>query len=283
MLEQVATETLQEKVYRTIKDSIIRNDLLPGQRLSIDELARDLGVSPTPVREALTRLSADGLVERARNKTALVAKITVEDVHQVYEVRRLLEPYAASLAAKELPSDYNLEERLYRVKQEAEEIQGILTATSTSLTSSQYETYLGIDLQLQEVILETLGNTLLGKVLSSVGNHSMRIRSFAEASAGPSRGEVLHNINGEHLMIIEALLGRDPERSQEVVKQHLDNAEERTLQALKDGKEFPSKLSSGGGNERRKKIQPMGVSKSLTNFDEAAGGEEDWKQGKEEV
>jgi len=64
MLEQIATETLQEKVYGVIKDSITRNDLLPGQRLSIDELSRKLGVSPTPVREALTRLVSDGLAER---------------------------------------------------------------------------------------------------------------------------------------------------------------------------------------------------------------------------
>jgi DNA-binding GntR family transcriptional regulator len=211
----------------------MRNDLLPGHPLSIDELSRKLGVSPTPVREALTRLMSDGLVERTRNKTALVAKITIEDVHQVYEVRKLLEPYAASLAVKKLPSDYNLEERLYRVKEVVERIQEILSTTSTSLTSSQYEEYLRIDLQLHEIMLETLGDTLLAKVFSLVGNHSLRIRSFAEATVGPSRGEVLHNINGEHLAIIEALLGRDPEKAQKVVKQHLDDAGERTLQAVR--------------------------------------------------
>jgi len=232
MLEQVATETLQEKAYRAIKDSIMRNDLLPGQPLAIDELARDLGVSPTPVREALTRLSADGLVECGRNKTALVAKITAGDVHQVYEVRKLLEPYAVSLVAKKLSTDQKLEERLYEVKQVAEEIQEILATTATSLTSSQYEAYLGIDLRLHEVIQEALGDTLLGKVLSLVGNHSLRIRSFTEASAGPSKGKVLHNINGEHLAIIEALLGRDSEKAQETVQNHLKNAEAQTAQAI---------------------------------------------------
>jgi len=231
MLEQVTTETLQEKAYSAIRDSIIRNDLLPGQPLSIDELARDLGVSPTPVREALARLSADGLVERVRNRTALVAKITAEDVRQVYEVRKLLEPYAASLVAKRVSINPNLEESLRAIKEEAEEIQEMPAAT-VPLRSSQYEAYLEIDLRLQEVILEVLGNTLLRKVLSLVGNHSLRIRSFAEASAGPSRDEVLHNINGEHLVIIEALLSRDSERVQEGVGQHLNNAEDRTIQAI---------------------------------------------------
>jgi len=247
MLEQVATETLQEKVYTTIKDSITKNDLLPGQSLSIDELARDLGVSPTPVREALTRLSADGLVERARNKTALVAKITTEDVQQVYEVRKLLEPYAASLVAKKLSINPNLEESLCAIEEEAEEIQKILTTATKSLTSSQYEAYLKIDLRLQEVILEALGNTLLGNIFSLVGNHSLRIRSFAEAISGPSRGEVLRNINGEHLTIIEVLLGKDSRKVQKVVKQHLDNAEERTLRAVR-------KVSNEQGDRLHNKV-----------------------------
>ncbi len=233
MLEQIATETLQEKAYKGIRDSIIRNDLLPGHPLSIDELAKDLGVSPTPVREALTRLSADGLVERVRNRTALVARITAEDVRQVYDVRRLLEPYAASLVAKKLPLAYDLEERLRGVKQVVEKIQDILPTTTTSLTSSQREAYLGIDLQLHERMLETLGDTLLAKVFSLAGNHSLRIRSFAEAITEPSRGEVLHNINGEHLAIIEALLGKDSRKVQEAVRRHLDNAEERTLRAVR--------------------------------------------------
>ena len=231
MLEQVTTETLQEKVYEAIKDSIMRNDLLPGQPLSIDELARSLGVSPTPVREALTRLSGDGLVERARNRTACVAEITEDDVHQTYEVRKLLEPYATSLVAKRLSINPNLEESLREIKEEAEGIQEIL-ATTISLTSSQYEAYLEIDLRLQEVMLETLGNTLLGKVLCLVASHSLRIRSFVEASARPSKGKMLCNINRDHLAVIKTLLSADSERTQEAVKQHLNNAEERTLQQL---------------------------------------------------
>jgi len=234
MLEQVITETLQEKVYGVIRDSITKNDLLPGQGLAIEKLAQELGVSPTPVREALARLVGDGLVERTQNKIAFVAKITIEDVHQVYEVRKLLEPYAASLTTKRLSSGHNLEDKLRGVKQEVGEIQGILTTATISLTSSQYEAYLGIDLQLHEIMLEALGDTLLAKVFSLVGKHSLRIRSFAEAIAGPSRGEVIHNITGEHLVIIEALLGKDSERVQEAVKQHLDNAKERTLKAIKN-------------------------------------------------
>jgi len=232
IISPVVNETLQEKAYTAIRNSIMKNDLLPGQSLLIDELSRKLGVSPTPVREALTRLMSDGLVERRRNKTARVAEITKDDVGHTYEVRKLLEPYGASLTAKRLSSDHNLEGKLREVKEAAEEIQGILATGTTSLTTSQYEAYLGIDLQLHKIMLEALGDTLLAKVFSLVGNHSLRIRSFAEATVGPSRGEVLQNINKDHLMIIRAILGAKSEKVQEVVKQHLNNAEERTLQAI---------------------------------------------------
>jgi len=233
MIEQVITETLQEKVYAVIRDSITKNDLLPGQPLSIDKLAQDLGVSPTPVREALARLSADGLVERTQNKTALVAKISIDDVRQVYEVRKLVEPYAASLVAKKLSMNPTLEESLHELKEKARGLQEILV-TTRSLASSQYEAYLRLDLQLQEVILEALGASLLGNILSLVGNHSLRIRSFVEASSNSS-SRMLLIINKEHLRIFNALLDGDPGKVGEVMQEHLNNAEARTVQALTKG------------------------------------------------
>jgi len=230
MLEQVTTETLQEKAYIAIKDSIMRNDLLPGQRLSIDELARDLGVSPTPVREALTRLSADGLVERARNKTACVAEITEDDVHQTYEVRKLLEPYAVSVVAKKIKSDSALKDDLQELKRKIEEIQEL--ATDTSLSPSQYEEYLQIDLRLDEVVLKALQNSLLRKVFALVNGHSRRVRSFTEAISKPREAKIIGMNNEEHLAIIKALIDGDSERTKKAVQQHLDNAGDRTARAV---------------------------------------------------
>jgi len=232
MIEQIVTETLQERVYATIKDSIMKNELLPGQPLLIDKLAQDLGVSPTPVREAVARLAVDGLVERTQNKTALVAGISAEDVRQVYEVRRLLEPHVASLVAKKCSVNPNFKKSLYEIRKDAEGIQEILAA-SIPLTSSQYETYLGVGLRLQEVILEALGDTLLEQVLSLVGNHSLRIRSFAEASSTACESKILHVVNNEHLAILDALLDGDQKRVMEAVRKHLSNAEARTIQAFK--------------------------------------------------
>ena len=232
MLGKVAGETLVEQAYQIIKGAIMRNSLLPGQPLSIEDLARDLGVSQTPVREALAKLSAERLVERPRNRVALVAAISEEDVCQVYEVRRLMEPYAASVTANHLSSDRRLEEQLREVMERAGEIQEALNTTSGSLTTSQREAYLAIDLDLQKVILEGLGNTLLRKALSLAGDHSLRTRSFLEASLPRTERTTMSIINQEHLRIIVPLLTGDFEGVQKAMREHLDNAEVRTIRAV---------------------------------------------------
>lgn len=185
--ERVAVQTLQEKVYESLRDLIMRNALLPGQRLSIDGLAMELGVSPTPVRDALTRLCADELVKRPRNKMALVAEITPEHVQEVYEARKLVEPYAVRLAAKGLSSNPELEHALRKVKQEAEQI--LKDPFDTSQIPIDQERYLEIDLRLAEIISEALGKTLLRKLFLLIGNHSLRIRSFAQAASNPCTNE----------------------------------------------------------------------------------------------
>ncbi len=239
MVQKVESATLRERAYRAIKDSILRNELLPGEVLSIDSLAKALGISQTPVREALTKLSADGLVEYERNKGFRVASITEDDVHETYEVRRLLEPYAASLVAKKVSTDPSLERRLHELRKTAETIQKLATGVK-ALNPSQYEVYMGIDLRLHKIMLEAVGQSLLGSVLDLVGNHSLRIRSFAEASSNHFDSEAILTVTGEHLAIIEALLSQDPESVQELVWQHLSNAEARTLRAI-------SNLAGGRG------------------------------------
>lgn len=232
MVERISRETLQEKVYESIKDSIVKNDLMPGDVLSIDSLAEDLGVSPTPVREALAKLSAQGLVENARNKKARVAPVSEEDILQTYEVRKLLEPYATSQAAKKIAEDSKLKAELESLRNLAQEIHKV--ADEGPLSSSQYENYLEVDLGLEETIELALGDTLLNKMLKQVRNHSLRIRSFTEASSDKNVPEVVRANNEEHLEIIDNMLDEDLEKVREVVRGHLENAESRTLGALKE-------------------------------------------------
>jgi len=231
--ERLSDETLSDKVYNTVRDLILTNKLLPGQPLSIETLARDLGVSPTPVREALAKLSADGFIERARNKQARVPTISLDEVRQTYEVRKLLEPYAASLAAERVSTNFGAHDALRQLQHKAEKFGE--TVASKSHTPNRYNTSTEIDLRLQELICQALGNTYLRRILDIVANHSLRIRSFTEASCASSTRKVMHKINEEHLEIINALVNGDTNKVKEAVLRHLENAEIRTLNAIREG------------------------------------------------
>jgi len=238
VVQKLENATLRERAYNAIKDSILRNELLPGEVLSIDRLAKDLGISQTPVREALT----SGLLEYERNKGFRVASITEDDVHETYEVRRLLEPYAASLVAKKVATDPGLERRLHELRKTAETIQKLVTS-GTTFNLSQREAYMKIDLRLHELMVEALGKSLLGSILALVGNHSLRIRSFVEAASNHLDSELALTVTGEHLVIIEALLKKDCDGVQELVRQHLVNAENRTLKVVKTLVGFESTMA----------------------------------------
>jgi len=232
MVNKVPRETLQEKVYCSLKDSILKNEMMPGDVLSIDSLSEELGVSPTPVREALARLSAQGLVINARNKKARVAPISEADVREIYEVRKLLEPRATELAAVEIVDDQKLKGDLEKMKSRAKKIRE--SAKEGPLEPAQYDDYLKIDISLGETVEMALENSLLNNLLAQVNDHSLRIRSFTEASSDEHAPEAVLANTEEHLEIIEKILSRNGDGVRNAVGQHLENALNRTLKALEE-------------------------------------------------
>jgi len=94
----LAIASVVDQVYTAIRDRITRGSLERGARIHQEELAEDLGVSRTPVREALRRLAAEGLVEMRTNRGARVADVGKGDMQAAYEARLVIEPGAARLA-----------------------------------------------------------------------------------------------------------------------------------------------------------------------------------------
>lgn len=92
--------TLSRQVYVRLKERFLRGEYLPGNRLYEDVIAKEFGVSQTPVREAMLRFQADGLVIRKEHRALYVRTFTLEEAHNVYEMRALLEPYAIELATR---------------------------------------------------------------------------------------------------------------------------------------------------------------------------------------
>src|SRR5713226_4424126 len=98
--KKIRPEPIAATVYDYLKQSILDGELLPGARLFEAQIATQMGVSRSPVREAFQQLEADGLVEIQTNLGATVRTLTVKDVEEIYTARTLIEGYAASLAAK---------------------------------------------------------------------------------------------------------------------------------------------------------------------------------------
>ena len=96
---------LGEVAYEALRDAIVKRQLLPGDRLMETELANEMGISRTPVREAMRRLETDGYVVIQPRKGSYVADISIKDIEDVFEIRTVLEMLAARNAAERATDD----------------------------------------------------------------------------------------------------------------------------------------------------------------------------------
>lgn len=208
---------LREEVREQIKGLILTNRLRPGQPIVIDRLASELGVSHTPVREALAMLQHDGLVTLRPYENPRVAEIDAGFVRDTWEMRILLEGWAVNRAALALADEA------------LEEIAGALEAACGQAQHSQYESHLESDVALHDMILNSTGNRLFERLAGHVSDQSMRIRSLVEAIAP---AEQVLTIIDEHCKLVEALRARDPDLAHERLVVHLRAGLARTLDAL---------------------------------------------------
>jgi DNA-binding GntR family transcriptional regulator len=226
MLDSVSIKTLREHTYKAIKSSILKNKLLPGQHISIGELAGQLGISETPVREALAILKGEGLIDYEPHRKVQIGKITEEDVRQIYEVRRLLEPHAVRLVIASISKAQELKASLERVNEQ------VKSFIHGPVDTSKYENYIEIDLRLNEVFLQAGGRTLFREILEFVSDRSMRIRTLVEATSRDRSTSVVNKITKEHQRIIKAMLDGNLEEAEVRLREHLINGEARTLEEI---------------------------------------------------
>jgi DNA-binding GntR family transcriptional regulator len=229
---------LREQVRIQIKQLILTNRLRPGQSIIIDRLANELGVSHTPVREALAMLEHDGLVITRPYGTPQVAKITSSDVRDAWEMRLLLEGWAVRTATSAIADDdlSQLEQTLALARRDAE--------------LGRYDAHLQSDIAMHVLIMQTAENNLFHRLAQMVSDQSIRIRSLVEAIA--SVEEVLTIID-EHCTLLEALRARNEELAHERLVAHLESGMNRTLVALEKMEEnrWPPKATTQKGNPHR--------------------------------
>jgi DNA-binding GntR family transcriptional regulator len=211
-------KSIRDQIYEAIQESIINNSYKPGEELQIDRLAEEFGVSTTPIREALIRLESSGLVHLIPNKGARVTEFRENDIRDTWEVRKLLEPYAAGLTAE------------LHLNQEIQELTAAFDKLGRELQNG--DLYIQSDIRLHELLYTHLSNVLLKETLHNILQRSMRIRYFAE-DISKLHDQVVIEVISEHKGILHALEARDREKTSEAVHRHIENGERRALLALK--------------------------------------------------
>ncbi|RFC62225.1 GntR family transcriptional regulator [Fulvimarina endophytica] len=203
---------LGDEVHERLVGDLVSLRLPPGERLSVDGLARRFGVSQTPIRGALIRLETEGLVVKKHNLGFFVAPLpTVERLEQVFEMRALIEPDAARKAAR-LASPSQLSD----LKSIADEMQRLL-AEDTGQNSTAL---VMLDSRFHTLIASACGNALLLEMLAKLFTqlHIFRVRIHSG---------IVEDVIAEHVTILEAIAARDEARASAMMKAHIDAARDR--------------------------------------------------------
>ena len=199
--------TLRGKVFSQIQNDILNGLYQPGENLIETKLSEEMGVSRTPIREAIRQLELEGLVQSIPNKGAIVKGISAKDIEDIYTIRMLIEGLAARWAAEKITPE-ELEELKEAV--ELEEFYTVKNDISHLLRS---------DSRFHDIIYKACKSKPLMHTLSTFHHHVQRARSISMNSPGRAR-QVLE----EHKAIFRAITDRDADRAEKLTTEHVRNA-----------------------------------------------------------
>lgn len=211
--------SLQHDVYAVIVDWIHHGTLRPGDRISEAAIARHLGISRGPVREAMSRLDNEGLVIRRPRRGAVVAELSSADRDDIIAVRQLVEGYAARCACQRLtPRDVEELDRLIR-SMEAAALAGHWTETAS------------LNARFHQTVVQIAGNRLLTKLWQSLHPLAWLLAS----TVSPNTTHDAEDLVGRHQALLAVLQAGDPDRAEAAFRQHIQQTAQRAArQAVHD-------------------------------------------------
>lgn len=210
---------LRELVFDSLREAIIQGHLKPGERLMEMQLAEEMGVSRTPVREAIRKLELEGFVVMIPRKGAYVSSISVKDIVDVFEVRAALEGLAAGLAAERITDE------------ELDKLERLLVRITEISDKDELEDVVDIDTEFHDLIYRACRNERLVQIITHLREQIQRFRTTSLAQPGRLRDAL-----SEHRLIVEAISDRNIETAQALAREHIDNAEQSLLNAMREEK-----------------------------------------------
>ncbi len=222
------------RAYENLKRRIISVELSPGLPINEADLATQLGISKTPVREALRQLERDGLVENVPSHGSTISHITLRDINEIFEIREIIEAGAAKRAAAIRGND--------ELARQRDALAGMIQNPPAD-AETEYQWGKWEDLHL--LLVRSLGNSLLVDVYTGLVDRILRIRNhYGKRLTSGRFGDMV----AEHKAILDAVLGGDPDGAENAMVIHLRNASTYLAELAVTGGPFPRRpLPSTGG------------------------------------
>ncbi|HEX3030102.1 MAG TPA: GntR family transcriptional regulator [Clostridia bacterium] len=206
---------LREVIFNTLREAIIVGELKPGERLMEVQLAEKMGVSRTPVREAIRKLELEGLVEMLPRKGAHVADLSVKDLMDVLEVRASMDGLATALSAARITDE------------EIKELKNIHNQFANYVEKDNLKGSIKKDVEFHDIIYRSSRNDKLIQITNNLREQIHRFRViYLKDYVSPKE------LVREHEEIYDSIAKRDVERAHKIAEEHIKTQEETILKSL---------------------------------------------------
>jgi len=211
-------QTLSDRVYATLKHRILTCKVLPGERLSEKSLCEEMGISRTPLREALNRLGLEGLVTLEPYRGYEVVPVTLEDIRDLCELRTIVESESAALAAQRA------------TQEDVTKLVSLAELRYTPGERDTYENYLRSNSAFHLALARCTRNARLEAIIASVIDKIQR-----PLYMGLDVGLDVDEATAEHVAVVEAVRDGSATRARQLMRKQIARAEERMILALRRG------------------------------------------------
>ena len=210
-----AYKPLREIVSDALRQAIRDGVLPPGERLMEIPLAEELGVSRTPIREAIRILEQEGLVVMIPRRGTYVADMSLKDVTEVFELRSILEELAAELAAERITNE------------EIEALEQHLVEIGNYMNENNLDKVVQADILFHEILYKASRNDRLVEMINNLREQTLRFRTLSMSQTGR-----LAKTWDEHRQLVEAISDRDVERARQIARIHMEESEKTLLEGM---------------------------------------------------
>lgn len=207
--------SLSQQAYQLIREKIVTLQLAPGEPINEGALMEELQLGRTPIREAMQRLACEGLVVMRPRRGAVVASLSILDLQQLFELRRVLEGLAASLAAERA------------TESDIAAMEATLVALDQAGQSEDTRAYIEIDRAFHRAMARSAHNKFLEHTLGRLYNLNLRLWYLAMDQIGPMREAV-----EEHRRVLEAIVSHDCPQADAVIREHITDFQSRVKDIL---------------------------------------------------